>query len=104
LISVLLLLGLILFANVIASISRQNTLKRIYREEVALEIDRALLAHQINRSSFEQLGYKILPQRAVLLAFFEPLEEVLTDDPRSYAENYPDDYDGDKNPEMKKQG
>jgi hypothetical protein len=71
-ISILMLMGLVLFANLIALITRNNVLKRYYSEEILPELKNRLLEMKLARSDFDRMARMTLPPTSGLLHFAEP--------------------------------
>jgi len=64
---VLMSLALILFANVIAGITRQNTMKRFFQEKIYPEIDQMLLRQPVDSSDLTKIATESLPPGSSLL-------------------------------------
>ena len=85
---VLILVGLIAFANLAAMLARRNTIRRVYRDESSGEIERALEAANLSRDQFDQVARRVLPPQAALYSFlpappppaFETEESVPSDE------------------------
>lgn len=60
---------LVLFANVVAYISRSNAVDRIYSEQIKIEIDRSLREEMLSQKYFNQVASQILPEDAALQKF-----------------------------------
>jgi len=69
---VLMSLGLVLFANVVAAITRQNTLKRTFHDEIRPQIDQTLSRLQIAPSEFDAAAIEFLAPDAALRVFLTP--------------------------------
>jgi hypothetical protein len=69
---VLMVLGLVLFANVVAAITRKNTLQRTYHDEIRPQIDQALYRMQRARSEFDGAASEVLAPGAALRIFMTP--------------------------------
>jgi hypothetical protein len=69
---VLMLLALVIFANLAASIARHNTSRRIYQERVQAEIDGALAEQGLSRAQFDAAALECLPREASLRDFLTP--------------------------------
>jgi hypothetical protein len=80
---ILMILGLILFANVTASIARRNTLKRVYHQEVEPEISEIIIANRIDQITFQNTARENLPAGALLRQFLTSTdsEKALEADP-----------------------
>jgi Tfp pilus assembly protein PilV len=66
---VLMLTGLIAFANLAAMLARRNTIQRLYREKSQGEIETALQEAGLTREQFNELARQALPSRAALYTF-----------------------------------
>ncbi len=64
---VLMTLALLLFANVVAGIARNNTLQRFYQEEIQPEIERTLQRDQMDYLDFAVIATESLATGSVLL-------------------------------------
>jgi hypothetical protein len=76
---ILLMLGLILFANLVAGISRQNTIKRVYREKIDPNIEIALNEYQVDRHMFDLEVIKLLSSESALGEFISNVPKNDTD-------------------------
>jgi hypothetical protein len=65
----------IAFANLAAMITRQNTMKRAYRETINPGINNTLQAAGIARSDFDRVARETLPPSAPLVVFL-PIPET----------------------------
>jgi hypothetical protein len=63
---VLILTGLIAFANLAAMLARRNTIRRVYREQSQGEIERALQAANLSRPQFDDVARQVLAPQAAL--------------------------------------
>lgn len=79
--AIMMALGLILFANVAASIARRNTMNRIYAKEIEPEINHAIHHLNIDRRSFDQIASMSLPNGALLGEFLTTEPEPALDTP-----------------------
>ena len=66
---VLMLIGLIAFANLAAMLARRNTILRIYRDQSQVEIETALQQAGLTRDQFDEIARQVLPSQAALYAF-----------------------------------
>lgn len=66
---VLMLIGLIAFANLAAMLARRNTILRIYRDQSQNEIESALQEAGLTRDQFDEIARRVLPSQAALYAF-----------------------------------
>jgi predicted lipid-binding transport protein (Tim44 family) len=69
---VLILLGLIAFANLSAMLARRNTIRRVYREQSLATIERTLRETGLNRAQFEDIARKVLPPHTALFSLLPP--------------------------------
>ena len=74
---VLMGLSLILFANLVAAISRKNTLRRVFRTEILPEIRRAREKFNLEPAEFHLAASKALPPGAALLEFLPLAQDLL---------------------------
>jgi formate hydrogenlyase subunit 3/multisubunit Na+/H+ antiporter MnhD subunit len=65
---VLILMGLIAFANLAAMLARRNTVRRVYREESEKQIEQSLQDAGVRRSQFDRVARQVLPPQAALCA------------------------------------
>jgi hypothetical protein len=68
-IAILSLLGLVLFANLVALITRNNVLKRTYHEQILAELESSLEEHKLSRTDFDRVAAATLPPGAGLRYF-----------------------------------
>jgi hypothetical protein len=73
---VLMGLSLILFANLVAAISRKNTLRRVFLTEISPEIRSAQVKFNLEPAEFHLAASEALPPGAALLEFL-PLPQDL---------------------------
>jgi len=73
---VLMALALVLFANAVAGITRQNTMKRFYQETIQPEIVQMLKRHPMDYSDFAALASESLASASGLLTAL-----TIADDP-----------------------
>ena len=66
---VLMLIGLIAFANLAAMLARRNTIRRIYRDQSQVEIETTLRETGLTRDQFDEIARRVLPSQAALYAF-----------------------------------
>jgi hypothetical protein len=66
---VLMLTGLIAFANLAAMLARRNTTRRLYRDKSQGEIETALQEAGLSRDQFDEIARQVLPSRAALYTF-----------------------------------
>ncbi len=65
-----------IFANLVATLSRSRSIERMYRTEVESEINQALLEANISREFFDDEIKKILPANAPLLQAVSQTKQV----------------------------
>lgn len=63
---VLILMGLIAFANLAAMFARRNTIRRVYRDQSLGQIDRTLQDAGMTRDLFDEVARRVLPPQAAL--------------------------------------
>jgi len=68
---VLMLIGLIAFANLAAFLARGNTIKRIYNDQSQGEIEAALNKAGLSREQFDVVARQVLPSQAALYTFLQ---------------------------------
>ena len=66
---VLIIIGLVAFANLAAMLARRNTIRRVYRDQSETEIDQKLRDAGLNRRQFDQIARQVLPPQAALYDF-----------------------------------
>lgn len=66
---VLILIGLIAFANLAAMLARRNTIRRIYHDQSQGEIEHALQQAGLNREQFNRVARQTLHPQAALYSF-----------------------------------
>jgi hypothetical protein len=66
-------IGLLIFANLTAAVTRRNTLRRLYHTKARPEIERTLLEMGLTPADFDQIAAEALPSNAVLLEFIPAL-------------------------------
>jgi predicted lipid-binding transport protein (Tim44 family) len=66
---VLMLIGLIAFANLAAMLARRNTIRRVYRDQSQGEIETALQEAGLTRDQFDAVAQHALPSHAALYPF-----------------------------------
>jgi hypothetical protein len=66
---VLIVIGLIAFANLAAMLARRNTIRRVYREQGQAELEQKLRDIGFTRSQFDQVARQVLPPQAALYSF-----------------------------------
>lgn len=66
---VLIMTGLIAFANLAAMLARRNTIRRVYHEQSLGEIERALQDASLTRRQFDDIARQALPPHAALYGF-----------------------------------
>jgi hypothetical protein len=66
---VLILMGLIAFANLAAMLARRNTILRVYRDQTQDEIERSLQEAGVSRAQFDELARQMLPPQAAMYGF-----------------------------------
>jgi hypothetical protein len=62
----LVLIGVLGIANWMAFTARNNSVKRIYQEQVSREIERSLRSLGADRITFDRLADEMLPEQAIL--------------------------------------
>ena len=67
-------LFLVLFANVVAYISRSKAIDRAYQDEINLEIELSLREGSFSRNTFEQAAGQVLPAEAALRKYLTTLQ------------------------------
>ena len=67
---VLMVLGLVLFANMVASITRRNTLKRKYHDEIEPQIIKLAAEKHLEKNRIYNIGSTTLPIGSALLELF----------------------------------
>lgn len=66
---VLIVMGLIAFANLAAMLARRNTIRRVYQDESEKQIEQSLQDSGLNRGQFNEVARRVLPPQAALAAF-----------------------------------
>ena len=66
---VLISIGLIAFANLAAMLARRNTIRRVYREQSAGQIEQTLQDANLTRDQFDEVARRVLPPQAALYSF-----------------------------------
>ena len=66
---VLMLIGLLAFANLAAMLARRNTIRRVYHDQSEAKIDRALNEAGLTNEQFNQIAHETLPAKSALFAF-----------------------------------
>ena len=79
LISGLMIMGLLAFANLSALISRSRAYDRMYQQELSPEIEEELQKFGVDRFSFERITAETIPPGAPLRAYIAP--EPINDAP-----------------------
>jgi glucan phosphoethanolaminetransferase (alkaline phosphatase superfamily) len=77
--TILMLLALVGLANLAALLARSKAMERVYKTEVAPEIERSLQELQISALDFDQYTWQNLPETAYIRQFRpKPLQETQT--------------------------
>ena len=79
---VLMLIGLIAFANLAAMLARRNTILRIYRDQSQTEIETTLQEVGLTRDQFDEVARRVLPSQAALSGFIPALKPPPDQEPR----------------------
>lgn len=66
LMGILMLLALLGFANLAASLARTRTMQRIYNTEIAIKIKQELTDQQISSEAFHQYAWEYLPGSSLI--------------------------------------
>ena len=66
---VLMLIGVIAFANLAAMLARRNTILRIYRDQSQSKIETTLQEAGLSRDQFNEIARQVLPSQAALYVF-----------------------------------
>lgn len=66
---VLILMGLVAFANLAAMLARRNTILRVYRDQSEGQIVQSLQEAGLSRAQFDQVARRVLPPQAALYGF-----------------------------------
>jgi hypothetical protein len=69
---VLILIGLIAFANLSAMLARRNTIRRVYREQSLETIEKTLREAGLDRAQFEDIARRVLPPHTALFSLLPP--------------------------------
>ncbi len=78
--ALLMSMGLLVFANLSAAITRRNTLKRIYHSQLLPELEQALLEAGTSRAEFDRIAREMLPSNAALCDFLiTPPQNIQSD-------------------------
>jgi hypothetical protein len=72
---VLMLTGLIAFANLAALLARRNTIRRVYCEQSQAEIEKSLLGAGLTRHQFDEIARQVLSSRSPLHTFLPVVEQ-----------------------------
>lgn len=65
----LMILAILVFANLVASIAKSRSIDRTYQINVNPEIERTIKGMAVPRLSFNSLAWEVLPEGAVLRSF-----------------------------------
>lgn len=63
---VLIIIGLIAFANLAAMLARRNTIRRVYHDQCLGEIERTLNEAGLTRQQFDEVARRVLSPQAAL--------------------------------------
>lgn len=66
---ILIMMGLIAFANLAAMLARRNTVRRVYRDQSESQIEQSLQEAGLSRAQFDEVARRVLPPQAALYGF-----------------------------------
>jgi predicted lipid-binding transport protein (Tim44 family) len=78
---ILMLTGLIAFANLAAMLARRNTVRRIYRDQSQTAIETALHKAELSQDQFGKIAREVLPPQAALCTLLPPAAQSLGQEP-----------------------
>ena len=84
---VLMLIGVVAFANLAAMLARRNTFRRIYRDQSQGEIESVLHHAGLTQDQFDVLAHQVLPSQAALLTFLPVPDQSLDQEPAPRSSN-----------------